>query len=132
MGEPGIKLVTEDSRDPFQTIEISTIIGVLGEISLFAHLTPQMNPPIKLSIQKIRPLQDWVHAVRIVWTGHLGRKFTRYVDSTGAPVTDAARFCVATYKVLVPGTKTSLILNEMKKEIKTCNDFDRDYPDWKK
>jgi len=51
-----------------------------------------MNPPIKLSIQKIRPLQGWVHAVNTVWAGHLGRKFPRYVDSTGAPVTDATRF----------------------------------------
>lgn len=132
VGEPGITVVSEESRGPFQTIEISTIIEALGELADFADITPQINPPKNLSAQKILPLQKWVHDMHGIWAGPLGRKFTRYVDSTGAPVTDAARFCVTTYNILDPDTETSLILNEMKKEIKAYNDFHRDNPDWKK
>lgn len=132
VGEPGITVVSEDSRGPFQTIEISTIIEALGELADFADITPQINPPKNLSAQKILPLQKWVHDVHGIWVSTLGRKFTRYVDSTGSPVTDAARFCVATYKILDPNTEISLILNEMKKEIKAYNDFHKDHPDWKK
>lgn len=132
VGEPGITVVTEDSRGPFQTIEISTIIDALGELALFADITLQINPPKNLSTQKIWPLCKWIADMHNLWAGPLGRKFTRDVASNGEPISEAACFYVDVYKVLDSDTDKSLVLNEMKKRIKSYNDFYREHPNWKK
>jgi hypothetical protein len=59
----------------------------------------------------------WVKNIAEIWTELLGRPFTRDVTDAGEPITEAARFCVDTFKALAPRAPQSRILTVMKEHI---------------
>jgi hypothetical protein len=65
-------------------------------------------------------LRHWIGNLHILWTGILGRKFT--VDShQGEPVSEAARFCVATTRLTAPDITNGQIFTAMQRQRRTRN-----------
>lgn len=123
IGVPAVTVLTSDPHQPFDTIEVASIISALDQLAFLAAVAPGTCPPKNLRAQKIKPLRDWMFDMHNVWEGVIQRKFTRDVASDGEPITEAARLCVDVYKVLDPETDKSLVLNEMKRRIKKHNEF---------
>jgi hypothetical protein len=93
----------------------SEIIGAITEFSLLAEELLEELPPSRRGPKQDWELMSWVRGIHIRWEHLLGRKFTRDVDDSGEPISEAARF-VAMATEGTPYEKTTA-LNMMKKVI---------------
>jgi hypothetical protein len=98
------------------------IIDVLRRFSRLANAVTNELPPTKRGPKLDKELWCWVQSVRYAWEHDLGRQFTRDVDDTGEPISEAARF-VAMATERTPYGKTKA-LNMMKKAIAQSRKLD--------
>jgi hypothetical protein len=93
----------------------SEIIAAITKFSLLAEELIEELPPSRRGPKQDWELMSWVLGIHTRWEHLLGRKFTRDVDDSGEPISEAARF-VAMATEGTPYEKTTA-LNMMKKVI---------------
>jgi hypothetical protein len=93
----------------------SEIIAAITKFSLLAEELIEELPPSRRGPKQDWELIFWVQGIRVRWEHLLGRKFTRDVDDSGEPISEAAQF-VAMATEGTPYEKTTA-LNMMKKVI---------------
>lgn len=93
----------------------SEIIAAIAKFSQLAKELVKELPPSRRGPKQDWELFFWVGGISIRWEIDLGRKFTRDVDDSGEPISEAARF-VAMATEGTPYEKTTA-LNMMKKVI---------------
>jgi hypothetical protein len=91
------------------------IIATIEEFSKLAKELLEELPPPRRGPKADHELRFWVQEISNSWDIYLGRKFTRDVDDSGEPISEAAQF-VAMATEGTPYEKTSA-LNMMKKVI---------------
>lgn len=105
-----------------------TMTPIILDLDEIAHLidalqnmaTEATAAPLGASRRKRNhALRMWVINMEALWTQSLGRPFTRDMTPEGEPISEAARFCVAAFGRLSPGTPRHSILNAMKSYIKS-------------
>ncbi|MBO9399089.1 hypothetical protein J7400_20635 [Shimia sp. R9_2] len=97
------------------TKSLAVILGRLEEITTKA---PDTLP--KRSAGKIPDygLRLWLANIYERWPIWSQSRFSRDVDSTGQPITQAGRFCVHAFQIIEPAYSVSRIMNGMKNLIK--------------
>jgi hypothetical protein len=96
-------------------LKSAKIIAAVFELSLLAKELLEELPPSRRGPKQDWELMSWVLGIHTRWEHLLGRKFTRDVDDSGEPISEAARF-VAMATEGTPYEKTTA-LNMMKKVI---------------
>jgi len=117
--EPTLIVPASDPADVTGRITVTQLVQALDLLSSLGDIAVQMMPPVKPGVQIDYPLRYWMMEIQRLWQVHLQRKFTRDVDAHGAPITDAACFCVEVFRQMEPQTPRSRVLNEMKIAIQT-------------
>jgi hypothetical protein len=113
---------TQDAmRDRYQSKASEIIAAITGFSRLAKELHDEL-PPSRRGPQRNWELFFWVQGIRTSWEQYLGRKFTRDVDDSGEPISEAAQF-VAMATEGTPYEKTEA-LNMMKKSIATTRNTD--------
>lgn len=105
-----------------------TMTPIIPDLNEIAHLIEALRHmaidaesfPLGASRSKRNhALRMWVINIEALWTQSMGRPFTRDMTAEGEPISEAARFCVAAFGRLSPGTPKHTILNAMKSCIKS-------------
>ncbi|WP_458791935.1 hypothetical protein [Yoonia sp. MH D7] len=106
-----------------QIIELQQddIHGLVAHISAMALQAADL-PAGQAGAKRDHGLKLWVANVEAYWTQTLGRSFSRDVTSTGEPISEAARFCVAAFAPVSAETLPSRVLQEMKLCIKATRE----------
>jgi hypothetical protein len=113
---------TQDAmRDRYQSKASEIIVTIMAFSRLAKELHDELLPS-RRGPQQNWELFFWVQAIRTSWEDYLGRKFTRDVDDSGEPISEAAQF-VAMATEGTPYEKTEA-LNMMKKSIATTRNTD--------
>lgn len=117
--EVGVEVGFDDR--PYRA-PLSEIVAMLEAISDQASIA---NGMLRENYGKPGPKRDhafnqWMHALRYVWTRTLGREFT-YDAEAGAPISEAACFAVDAFKPL-----NSLLTNdEVRRKVRNYWEFKR-------
>lgn len=113
-------LVTHPAHGSWResSIDLGELEGFLWSLNqATSHMKTGLSFEKKFS-RKDYKLHNWIRQIRTMWEQQLGRRFTRDALNSGEPVSEAARFCVKTYRVLDPETRHTRVLDAMKAYIK--------------
>lgn len=98
-------------------LDLSDILQIVSALERMAKDAAQL-PSGSSGAKRDHALRMWIVNIELFWVNTLGRVFSRDATSSGEPVSEAARFCVAAFKVVNPETPSSRVLNEMKHRIR--------------
>lgn len=108
-----------DGGDDLLTLGLPDLCGILDGFAEIATQAADALPARRAGRRRDEALRLWMANIEPLWAETLGRAFTRDATDDGVPITEAARFCVAAFRVLDPRTPASRVLNAMKNRIKT-------------
>lgn len=100
--------LTSDIEDLIHSVSILEQVAIEAEKNIGSMpVGPRLDDSMRI----------WIINIATMWTEKLGRPFTRDHTSKGAPLTEAAQFCIDAFHPISPSTPNSKVLNGMKKYI---------------
>ena len=115
------KVPQTDGSQQIVELEQDDIQDMIAHIAAMALQAADL-PSGQAGTKRDHGLKLWVANVETYWTQTLGRNFSRDVTSTGEPISEAARFCVAAFASVSAETLPSRVLQEMKLCIKATRE----------
>jgi hypothetical protein len=106
-----------DGNELGTLLDVSDILQIVSALERLAKDAAKL-PSGSSGAKRDHALRMWIINIELFWVNTLGRVFSRDATSSGEPVSEAARFCVAAFKVASPETPSSRVLNEMKHRIR--------------
>jgi hypothetical protein len=116
-GLPALTTPETDGETLGTILELSDILQMIAALERMAKDAAQL-PSGNSGVKRDHALRMWIINIELFWVGTLGRVFSRDATSSGEPVSEASRFCVAAFKIVSPETPSSRVLNEMKHRIR--------------
>lgn len=114
---PALASPETDSDNLGMLLDLSDILQIIGALQKLAKEAAQM-PSGSSGAKRDYALRMWIINIEMFWISTLGRVFSRDATSSGEPLSEAAQFCVAAFKIVNPATPSSRVLNEMKHRIR--------------
>lgn len=116
-GLPALTTPEMDSETLGALLGVPDILQMITTLERMAKNAAQ-SPAGNSGVKRDHALRMWIINIELFWVSTLGRVFSRDTTSSGEPVSEAARFCVAAFKIVSPETPSSRVLNEMKHRIR--------------
>lgn len=115
---PVVRYPVQNNDCGILTFDSESIIELVAALEHAAVSAAKAIKPVPAGKRRDHALRMWMINISRLWSGLLGRTFSRDVTNRGEPITAAAQFCIAAFAYFDTDTPPSRILNEMKLCIK--------------
>ena len=111
MGQPvsGLPALTTPQTDSDLLRTVLELSDILQMIATLEHMAKNAakSPSGSAGVKRDHALRMWIINIELFWVGTLGQLFSRDATSSGEPLSETARFCVAAFKIVSPETPAS-------------------------
>lgn len=116
-GAASLIVPTDTGENLMVNLDAAEFQRLLMDLEALAETAAQGSPGHR-GRRRDEGLRLWVANMELLWSKMLGRPFRRDTTPEGAPISEAALFCVEAARKVSPDTPASRVLNEMKKRIR--------------